>query len=111
MEKNKKGPQDLPLCQFSELMGTACLHSPPSLSEEKKGRTWADVGKGCWNCPASFVPLPRGLGEWNRSVCAKKAIYCGNQLPLFISWLHQVLSLLESEVLVKMQKHTFYYDL
>ena len=68
---------------------------------------WA---KGAETAPLLlFLCLEAWVSETD--VCAKKAIYCGNQLPLFISWLHQVLSLLESEVLVKMQKHTFYYDL
>lgn len=109
--KDEKGSQHSPFPYFSELLGIACLTASFHLLSVGRAGGWADVGKGVWNCSVSFVPLPQVLSECNRFICARKTICCGNQLPLFISWLRQALSLLESEVLVKMQKHTFYYDL
>lgn len=56
-----------------------------------------------------FVPLPQGLSETDLFVPGKWHVVATSSL--FIPWLHQALSLLESEVWVNMQKHTFYYDL
>lgn len=56
-----------------------------------------------------FVPLPQGLSKTDLFVPGKRHVAATSSL--FISWLHQALSLLESEVLVNMQNHTFYYDL
>lgn len=98
-----------PILQSSQALPAILLPLTCSLCR-KRARAEAAVGKAFWNCLGSFVPLPQGLSEWDRFICARKTVCCGNQLPLF-SWLHQALNLLESEVWVKMQKRTFYYDL
>lgn len=65
--------------------------------------------KGPWDCWSSFVPVPQGrVNKADLFVPVK--LYVVATSYSFISWLCQALSLLESEVLVKMQKNiTFYY--
>ena len=109
MGKDERGFQHSPFPCFSGLMGIACfLASPHSLSGRKEpedGQMWAEG----LELLGLFVPLPQGLSETDLLVPGK--LYVATTSSLFISWLRQALSLLKSEVLVKMQKHTFYYDL
>jgi hypothetical protein len=93
---------------FNRASGDIQLSLFPCWSLWTRAEAWEDVGEESWNYLGSFVPVPQGLVS-DAGLFVPGKLYVVVTGSLFISWHHPALSLVESEVLVKMQKHTFYY--
>lgn len=106
MLRRKEKITQHPLSLFGKTLGDIQPGlSPPCLSREQGqecGQLWQRV-LGALEFFCFCASRPR---EQSRCICARKTACCGNH-SLFLGSVS--LSLLDSEVLVIMQKHTLYY--
>lgn len=106
MLRRKEKITQHPLSLFGKTLGDVQPGlSPPRLSREQGqecGQLWQRV-LGALEFFCFCASRPR---EQSRCICARKTACCGNR-SLFLGSVS--VSLLDSEVLVIMQKHTFYY--